>query len=163
MIRYARPTDHAAIAEMVIQAFDGDAEARLVERLRADGDALFELVAVDDDGRLVGHILFSRLWADRYEMFAALAPLAVRPGVQRRGFGSALVRAGLESAREFGASGVLVLGHPEYYPRFGFSAEAAQRVKSVYAGSPAFMALALEPGAFDEPLNVAYPDAFSVV
>ena len=84
-------------------------------------------------------------------------------GVQRRGFGSALVRAGLESAREFGASGVLVLGHPEYYPRFGFSAEAAQRVKSVYAGSPAFMALALEPGAFDEPLNVAYPDAFSVV
>lgn len=159
MIRYARPGDHPAIAAVVEAAFGQPAEARLVERLRADEDALFELVAVEDDA-VVGHILFSRLWADRYEMFAALAPLAVRPDLQKTGLGSALVRAGLESAKEFGAHGVIVLGHPAYYPRFGFSAETAAKVSSPYAGQPAFMALALEPGAFDAPMTVAYPDAF---
>jgi putative acetyltransferase len=160
MIRYARPADRAAIAEVETQAFGRADEALLVERLRAEGDALFELVA-DEAGQIVGHILFSRLWADRYEMFAALAPMAVRPDRQRAGVGAALVRAGLESAREFGAHGVIVLGHPEYYPRFGFSAEAAARIAGPYAGSPAFMALALEDGAFDRPLRIAYPDAFS--
>lgn len=159
MIRYARPGDHPAIAAVVEAAFGQSGEARLVERLRADGDALFELVAVEADA-VVGHVLFSRLWADRYEMFAALAPLAVRPDLQKTGLGSALVRAGLESAKEFGAHGVIVLGHPAYYPRFGFSAETAAKVSSPYAGQPAFMALALEPGAFDAPMTVAYPDAF---
>jgi putative acetyltransferase len=111
--------------------------------------------------QVTGHILFSRLFADRAEMFAALAPMAVRPGLQRAGTGSALVRAGLDSAKEFGAHGVLVLGHSEYYPRFGFLAETAARVTSPYSGSPSFMAVALEKGAFDHPLSVAYPDAFS--
>lgn len=160
MIRYAKPGDHAAIAQVVEAAFGREEEARLVARLRDDGDVLFELVAEDTAG-LSGHVLFSRLWADRYEMFAALAPLAVRPGVQGAGLGSALVRAGLDSAREFGAHGVLVLGEPAYYGRFGFSAETAARVRAPYSGQPAFMALALESGAFDEPLSVAYPDAFS--
>jgi len=160
MIRYARAADHAAIAEVVQAAFGQPDEARLVERLRAAGDVMFELVAVED-GEVAGHILFSRLWADSQNLYAALAPLAVRPGLQRTGVGSALMRASLESAREFGAHGIIVLGHPTYYPRFGFSADAAARVKSVYAGGPAFMALALEPGAFDAPLSIIYPDAFS--
>ena len=160
MIRYARASDHAAIAEITALAFGKPDEARLIERLRADGDVLFELVS-ETEGRVEGHILFSRLWADRYELFAALAPLAVHPDRQRSGLGSALVRAGIDSAREFGAHGVLVLGHPAYYPRFGFAAEAAAKVSAPYAGSKAFMALALEEGAFDEPLSVAYPDAFS--
>lgn len=160
MIRYARPEDYVDIAEVNDLAFGQPDEARLIERLRADGDVLFELVAVED-GAVVGHILFSRLFADRAELFAALAPMAVRPGLQRSGTGSALIRAALEAAREFGAHGVLVLGHLEYYPRFGFSAETAAKVASPYSGSPAFMALALEKGAFDQPLRVAYPDAFS--
>lgn len=160
MIRYARPADHAAIAQVVEAAFGKADEVRLVERLRAAEDALFELVA-EEAGEVVGHIMFSRLWADRDEMFAALAPMAVRPDLQRSGLGSALVRAGLESARDFGAHGVIVLGHPAYYPRFGFSAQAAARIAAPYAGSPSFMALALEDGAFDRPLSVAYPDAFS--
>lgn len=159
-IRHARPGDHAAIAEVNALAFGGADEVRLIERLRADGDVLFELVAVEDDG-VIGHILFSRLYADRSELFAALAPLAVRPGQQRGGTGSALVRAALEQAREFGAHGVLVLGHPAYYPRFGFAAETAAQVASPYRGNPAFMALALEKDAFGAPLTVAYPDAFS--
>lgn len=160
MIRHARAVDHPAIAEIVEAAFGQMDEARLVERLRADGDVLFELVAIED-GRVDGHILFSRLWAQSPHLYAALAPVAVRPTVQRAGLGSALVRASLEQAREFGAHGVIVLGHPAYYPRFGFSAEAAAQVRSVYAGGPGFMALALEPGAFDDPLSVTYPDAFS--
>jgi len=160
MIRYARPEDHAAIAEVNDLAFGQPDEARLIERLRADGDVLFELVALEG-GQVVGHILFSRLFADRAEMFAALAPVAVRPGLQRAGTGSALVRAGLASCKEFGAHGVLVLGHREYYPRFGFSAEAAALVVAPYSGSPSFMAIALETGAFDAPLSVAYPEAFS--
>ena len=160
MIRYARADDRSAIAEVSTLAFGQPDEARLIERLRADGDVLFELVS-EVEGRIVGHILFSRLWADRYEMFAALAPMAVHPDRQRSGLGSALVRAGLDSAREFGAHGVLVLGHPAYYPRFGFAAETAAKVSAPYAGSKAFMAIALEDGAFDAPLSVAYPDAFS--
>jgi putative acetyltransferase len=160
MIRYARLADHAAIAEVVEAAFGQSDEARLVERLRAGGDVMFELVAVED-GQVGGHILFSRLWADSQNLYAALAPLAVRPDLQRAGVGSALMRASLESAREFGAHGVIVVGHPAYYPRFGFSAEAAAKVTSVYAGGPGFMALALEPAAFDAPLSVIYPDAFS--
>jgi len=160
MIRYACAADYPAIAEVVELAFGQADEARLVERLRADGDVLFELVS-EADGQLTGHILFSRLWADRNELFAALAPLAVRPGLQSAGLGSALVRAGLESAREFGAHGVLVLGHPTYYPRFGFAPETAAKVRAPYSGHPGFMAIAIEPGAFDEPVSVAYPDAFS--
>lgn len=160
MIRHARAADHPAIAEVNELAFGGTDEARLIERLRADGDVLFELVAVED-GAVTGHILFSRLFADRSELFAALAPMAVRPGLQRAGTGSALVRAALDNAKEFGAHGVLVLGHIDYYPRFGFLAETAANVSSPYSGSPAFMAIALEKGAFDQPLSVAYPDAFS--
>lgn len=159
MIRYARSNDHAAIAAVVEAAFGRADEARLVEALRANGDVMFELVA-DEDGAVVGHILFSRLYADRDELIAALAPVAVRPDRQASGLGSALVRASLESAREFGAWGVLVLGDPAYYGRFGFTAEAAARVAAPYKGLPAFQALALEDGVFDRPVLVDYPEAF---
>jgi putative acetyltransferase len=160
MIRYARAADHAAIAAVNTAAFGKPDEAALVARLRADEDVMFELVA-EEAGEVVGHILFSRLWADRAELYAALAPVSVLPARQNAGHGSSLIRSGLECLREFGAHGVLVLGHPAYYPRFGFSADAAAQVRSTYAGSPAFMALALEDGAFAGPISVAYPDAFS--
>lgn len=160
MIRYARTVDHAAIAEVIEGAFGQPDEARLVERLRASGEFLFELVS-ETDGRIDGHILLSRLWADSQDLYAALAPLSVRPGVQRVGVGTALTKASLVQAREFGVHGVIVLGHPAYYPRFGFSAETAAGVRSVYAGEPSFMALALEPGAFDAPVSVSYSDAFA--
>jgi len=160
VIGHARPADHAAIAQVTRAAFGQPAEAELVDRLRADGDVVFELVA-SDAGTVVGHILFSRLWADSQELYVAMAPVSVHPNVQRTGVGSRLVRRGLEVARELGAYAVLVLGDPAYYSRFGFTAQAAARVKAPYAGSPAFMGLALEPGALDRPLLVAYPGAFS--
>jgi len=159
MIRYARAADHPAIADVVAAAFGRADEADLVARLRTDGDVIFELVA-EEDGVETGHILFSRLWADHAGLFGALAPLAVRPEGQRAGVGSALVRAGLASAREFGCHGVLVLGDPAYYGRFGFSAETAAQVQAPFRGLAAFQGLALEPEAFDGPLTVGYPSAF---
>lgn len=160
MIRYARPADREAIAGLLRAAFGREAEAQMVSRLRADGDVAFELVA-DEDGEVVGHILFSRLWADRPDLYAGLAPLAVLPGRQKAGVGAALVRGGLDQAREFGCHGVLVLGDPAYYGRFGFSAHAAQAVRAPYSGLAAFQALALEDGAFDGVVSVGYPDAFA--
>ena len=159
-IRYARAGDHPGIADILDAAFGGTAERRIVERLRADAEAMFELVAVQD-GDLVGSIMFSRLWADSHNLYAALAPLAVRPDLQRKGIGSALTLRGLDAARHFDAAAVLVLGHPEYYPKFGFSASATAQVSAPYSGSPAFMGIALSEGALDAPRMVAYPDAFS--
>lgn len=159
MIRLARPADHAAIAQINDAAFGGPDESRIVAALRSGGDMLFELVS-EEAGELTGHIAFSRLWADSVNLYAALAPMSVRPGLQRSGVGSRLVEAGKEMAKEFGAHGILVLGHVDYYPRFGFSREAAAKVAAPYSASPAFMALALQDGAFNEPLVVAYPDAF---
>jgi len=161
MIRYAKSTDHAAIADVVSAAFGRGDEAELVARLREGGDALFELVAMED-GVVAGHVLFSRLWVDDTRLYAALAPLAVAPARQGSGLGSALVRAGIESARDFGCHGVLVLGEPAYYGRFGFSAEDAGTVSSPFRGLAAFQALALEAGAFAGPLTAVYPDAFGI-
>ena len=159
-IRHARAADHGVIAEINTLAFGQPDEAGLVARLRVDGDALLEMVA-DDADAVDGHILFSRLWAGNGRLYAALAPMAVRPGLQRDGLGSALVRAGLDYLPELGVQGVLVLGHPKYYPRFGFSPETAESVRSPYSVSPAFMALALEADAFEAAFSVAYPAAFS--
>ena len=159
-IRHARPADHPAIHALNLAAFQGAAEADLVARLRADGDSVFEMVA-EGEGQIIGHILYSRLWADSVNLYLALAPMAVSPDHQRLGIGSDLVRVSLEFCKEFGVHGVLVLGHPDYYPRFGFSAAATAQVSSPYAGSPAFMALALEEDAFNAPLTLAYPDGFN--
>jgi putative acetyltransferase len=162
-VRYPKPAEHDEIAVIIERAFTEEFgrsnEAELVRRLRADGDVLFELVA-EAEGQLVGHILFSRLWADRASLFAAMAPVSVRPGLQRMGTGGVLIRAGVDLCKAFGASGVVVLGHPAYYPKFGFTAAAAAHITSPYAGSPSFMALALEDGAFDAPVTLVYPDAF---
>jgi len=146
-IREEQPQDRVAVAAINTAAFGGEAEARLVEALHRDGDVLAALVAVED-GEIVGHILFSKLPIETDEgvMFAAaLAPMAVRPDRQLKGIGSALVRQGLAMVRERGASAAVVLGHPDYYPRFGFSANWARGLESPYSGSDAFMAMELVP------------------
>ncbi len=127
--------------------------------MRAEGAALVELVA-EEAGEVVGHVLFSRMTVTPPRFFAALGPVAVRPDAQARGHGAALCRAGIEAVRAMGAQAVVVLGHPTYYPRFGFSADAAKPLASPYAGRPAFMALALQAGVLDQPLKVDYPAAF---
>ena len=158
-MRPATAADHAAIRRVEIAAFGREDEARMVEAARAEGAVLAELVA-EQNGEIVGHILFSRMTVTPARFFAGLAPVAVSPKAQGRGIGAALCRAGIEAVRTLGAAAVVVLGHPDYYPRFGFSAEAARRLASPYAGSPAFMALELTPGALAAPLKVDYPAAF---
>ena len=98
MIRFARAGDRPAIAAVVERAFGQPDEAELVARLRESGDVMFELVAAQD-GEVAGHLMFSRLWADSQNLYAALAPVAVAPERQRTGVGSALIRASFAQAQ----------------------------------------------------------------
>ena len=153
--------DFAAIRTVNREAFGTVAEADLVDALRANGDAALSLVAEDDSG-VVGHILFSHLpirTTARDVAAVALAPMSVLPRWQRCGIGSALVWAGLDFCREAGREAVVVLGHPTYYPRFGFSAHLAGPLQAPFSG-PAFMALELVPGALNAGGVVRYPGAF---
>jgi putative acetyltransferase len=145
IVRPEREADHPAVRRVVEAAFGREAEADLVDALRRDGDGLVSLVA-ELDGRTCGHVLFSRLGSDRGLALAQLAPLAVDPPCQRRGVGAALVVAGVRACRDVGLDGVVVLGHADYYPRFGFSAEAAAGLVSPFAGNAAYMAQALREG-----------------
>jgi putative acetyltransferase len=162
VIRPAAPADYAAISQITTAAFGGPegGEAGIIEGVRREGAVLAEFVA-EDDGAVVGHVLFSRMRADPPRLVAGLGPLAVTPGRQNSGLGQALSMAGVAACRELGAEAIVVLGHPNYYPRFGFSAEAAAQIASPYAGRPSFMAMALRPGALDQPIKVDYPAAFN--
>lgn len=159
MIRPATPSDAAAIRDVVAAAFGQPDEAELVDRLRADGDVLVELVA-EHDGAVVGHILFSRLGIGAIEG-AALAPLAVAPDHQRTGVGVALTRAGIERCRELGVPAIVVLGHADYYPRFGFSPALAAPLEAPFSG-PSFMAMELVPGALGDGGRLRYAPAFGI-
>ena len=135
-IREEEPDDYARIEAVNHTAFGGDLETKLVNQLRNDGLVIASLVALQD-GQTVGHILFSDLSIDaegRAVRAVSLAPMAVSPKFQRQGIGSALVRRGLALCRERGKSVVVVVGHPEYYPRFGFSSELAKRLQSPVFG-----------------------------
>jgi putative acetyltransferase len=166
LIRVEQAGDIPHIRDIVMHAFGQRAEADLVDRLRADGDALVSLVAVAERGELVGHILFSRLPIERRKgrltQAAALAPLAVRPEHQGKGIGSALVRSGIRACATRGLAAIVVVGDPNFYRRFGFSAEAARGLQSPYAGD-ACMALELQPGALRAKGTVRYADAFGAV
>jgi putative acetyltransferase len=163
-VRLETPRDLDAVRDVNRQAFAGDEEARLVDALRAGGYARLSLVA-EQAGRVIGSILFSDLpvLSERGTIGAlALAPLAVLPDCQRQGIGSLLMQEGLRACREQGHRIVVVLGHPDYYHRFGFSAGLAERLKSPFPG-PAFMALELVPGALDGVSGeVRYPPPFGL-
>ena len=149
-IRLERPDDAAAIRQVIELAFAQPDEADLVEKLRrACADAV-SLVAVDDG--IVGHILFTPVVVEsggQRVVGMGLAPMAVHPDWQRRGIGSQLVRSGMDIMRERGCPFVVVVGHPEYYPRFGFERASAHGLASQWEGVPdeAFMALVLDEKA----------------
>jgi putative acetyltransferase len=131
------------VRAVVSAAFGQDDEAKLVEALRANGDAAIALVA-EQDGAVAGHILFSPMREP--ERCLGLAPVSVAPAFQGQGIGAALIRAGIERARNEDWRGVFLLGHADYYPRFGFSPEAARGFASPFAG-PHFMYLPLTDDA----------------
>jgi putative acetyltransferase len=164
-IRPERVDDHAAIREVNRLAFGREEEERLVDALQAGGYAQLSLVA-EDEGRIVGHILFSELLIvtqlGKIEALA-LAPMAVIPPRQRQGIGSMLVREGLRACADLGHRIIIVLSHPGFYPRFGFSTKLAERLASPYTGG-AFMALEVLPGALDDVAGeVKYPPPFQDV
>jgi len=121
-IRPERPSDLPAIRDVNLGAFGKTTEADLVDALRADASPTISLVA-DAGGAIVGHIFFSpvTIAASAPPRIMGLAPMAVLPARQRQGIGGALVREGLEQVRRLGFGAVVVLGHAEYYPRFGFA------------------------------------------
>jgi putative acetyltransferase len=166
-IRAETPTDAGAIRKAIEQAFGRADEAALVERLRADPAFLPGLSLVAEiEGAIIGHILLSRLEvvceAGRSPGLA-LAPVSVLPAYQRRGIGSALVREALDRARRAGEAFVIVVGHSDYYPRFGFTAEAARPLEAPWPVPPeAWMAQALRPeGLRSVKGRVEYSAAFA--
>lgn len=148
-IRDERPADYAAVYKINESAFGRRGEADLVERLRRI-EPHISLVAVENES-VVGHIFFSpvTLAPENEDLNAmGLAPMAVLPGMQNRGVGSMLVRRGLEECARQGFDAVVVLGHPAYYPRFGFAPAKTFGIGCEYeVPDEVFMALELKPDA----------------
>ena len=148
-IRAEKPDDSAAIQEVHTEAFGGAGEAKLVRLISERKKALLSLVAITDH-RVVGHILFSRVTvAGSPDGFSAvgLAPLAVLPGYQRQGIGSSLIREGLKHCKEADYKAVVLVGHPAYYSRFGFTRAADFGLQNEYGVHDEFMVLPLRDGA----------------
>jgi putative acetyltransferase len=165
IIRPEKHEDIPAIRIVNERAFASPAEADLVDALRRNGKATISLVA-DDDGRVVGHILFSPVTIETNEREltgVGLAPMAVVPERQNQRIGSMLVEQGLRRCREEGHRFVVVLGHPDYYPRFGFVPANRFNIKSEYnVADEVFMAMELQEGALqDQGGIVKYQPEFS--
>mgnify|MGYP003585490927 CR=1 FL=1 len=155
LIRSETAADRSAIYQVNKLAFEQESEARLVDLLR-ESDAFIpglSLVAVLDN-QIVGHILFSRIHivsdtGNKVESIA-LAPVAVLPQFQKQGIGKLLIKRGLDDACTLNYESVIVLGHPEYYPKFGFVPAEKWNIKAPFnVPSEAFMALELIPGKLD--------------
>jgi putative acetyltransferase len=159
-------SDHAAVRAVNEAAFESPAEADLVDALRQQARPVISLVA-ESGGEIVGHIMFSPISLDDDDemVIMGLAPMAVSPANQREGIGSALVREGLARCRQIGSGAVVVLGHPQYYPRFGFVPASEFGIDSEYdVPDEVFMALEIQPGALDNIGGIArYHEAFGTI
>lgn len=148
LIRSEKEKDLAAVHDLNILSFDTSLEADLVDALREQAQPVVSLVA-ERDGAVIGHILFSPVSLIGYPAvkIMGLAPMAVLPEYRRHGIGSALVRVGLEQCRQLGCGAVVVLGHPGYYPCFGFSAAVRFGIGCEYSlPEEEFMIMELQPG-----------------
>jgi putative acetyltransferase len=164
-VRSELPSDRDAVSRVNELAFEGSTEAEIVDALRGTEAWLPDLSLVaEDDTVIVGHVLFSLVRLDTGPELLSLGPMAVLPDRQRAGVGSALVRQGLARARSTKYPLVVVLGHPDYYPRFGFRPARPYGIETTYeAPDEAWMALPLP--AYDERVRgtVLYPPAWESV
>jgi putative acetyltransferase len=166
-IRRATPADWPAIVDINDSAFEGPRESALIGALERSGRPVISLVALAD-GVPAGHIFFSliRIQSPGPPIpVAALAPMAVSPRFQRRGVGSQLVDAGLRDCVNQAYQVVVVVGHPHFYRRFGFTPATGVGLASVYSDAgDAFMALELTAGVLRGRTGVVeYPDEFASV
>lgn len=154
-IRQEEACDFPVVYDINLKAFNRKEEARLADRLRLSDGFIPELslVAIVEN-KVVGHILFTKISImdeDRSQDSLALAPMAVSPGMQRKGIGQQLVRYGLNKARELGYKSVVVLGHTEYYPRFGFVPTSKWGIKPPFnVPANVFMAKELIDGGLSD-------------
>lgn len=164
-VELEKPEQRAEVLALNRLAFNGEDEARIIEALARDGLVVLSLV-VTEGAKVTGHILFSRLDVEvdgRPVKVVALAPMAVLPDHQNTGIGSALVRRGLDLLAARGFDAVIVLGHTEFYPRFGFSAEVVRHLTCPFQGHEAFMGLELKPQALAGQSGACrYPAAFAL-
>lgn len=161
-IRPVQGHDRGAIFQVEARAFGQQDEAKLVDQLAADGATVLELVA-EKDGRIVGHVLFSRLMIEadgKSYPAVALAPLAVDPDYQGQGIGAALVETAHERLKANGETLSIVLGDPAYYDRFGYAHARAAGFDSAYQGE-ALQALAW--GDASATGRLVYAAAFSAL
>jgi putative acetyltransferase len=170
IIRQENKDDLQDIYETNTLAFGQENEAKLVDLLRGSSTFVpaLSLVAILDN-KIVGYILFTKIKivTDKQNEFdsLALAPLAVKPGVQRKGIGGLLIRTGLDKAGELNFKSVIVLGNKHYYPKFGFVPANKWNIKSPFNVSPeSFMAIELiEDGLKNISGIVKYPKEFDTV
>ena len=160
IIRQEIPADYERVFTITEAAFrdldiSDHTEQHLVNRLRASQAFIPELSLVAElDGEVVGHILFTRatiIGENQTHDSLTLAPVSVAPEQQRRGIGGQLIRAGVQVARELGFDNVNLVGHPDYYPRFGFVRASRYHIRVPFdVPDEAFMFLELTPGALDQ-------------
>ncbi|GJM14621.1 MAG: N-acetyltransferase [Pseudohongiella sp.] len=162
-IRAEIEADFSSVQALNLAAFPEAGEAKLVARLRENAPPVISLVA-ELEGAVVGHILFSSVTLDTQPslQLMGLAPMAVLPEFQRQGIGSALVEAGLAKCREMEFGAVVVLGHPDYYPKFGFKPSTHFSIKSEYdVPADVFMIAELKEGYLsDSSGTISYHEEF---
>ncbi|MBK8899901.1 MAG: N-acetyltransferase [Anaerolineaceae bacterium] len=159
VIRPETAVDAEKVYEVEAAAFGRPAEAELVQKLQQSGVDTISLVALLDD-EVVGHIFFSPVTVKSEEAeftAVALGPVAVAPDHQNKGVGDALCRQGLAACKEAGYELAFVLGHPTYYPRFGFTSSAPFGLRCQFdVSDEVFMVLELVPGALQGKQGTVY-------
>jgi putative acetyltransferase len=163
-LRAEEPQDFEAVGRVNREAFGQDDEALLVARLRQSAAFIPGLsIVAEENEEVVGHILFTRVELDppTEVRVISLAPMAVLPEHQKKGIGSAMIRRGLEAAKELGEEVVALVGHPEYYPRFGFEPASRFGLTNPFPGTEeAFFAMALREEVDIPKGEVVYPPEF---
>jgi len=156
--------DIAAVRDLNRQAFGQDQESNIVDVLRANEAALLSLVATVDD-RVVGHIMYSPAVVGDNITGAALGPMAVLPEYQRQRIGSKLIKAGNRKLKDAGCPFIVVVGHADYYPRFGFRPASKHRIKCEWdVPDNAFMLLVLDQAKMESVSGLAkYRHEFSSI
>ncbi|MCD6106616.1 MAG: N-acetyltransferase [Caldisericaceae bacterium] len=168
VIRKEEEKDYKQVYEVNKLAFQQENESILIEKIRKGENFIPDLSLVAEiDNRIVGHILFSKIKIVGDSIFEsiALAPMAVIPAFQKQGVGSKLIKKGMAKAKELGFDSIIVLGHKDYYPKFGFERASKWNIKCPFkVPEEAFMAIALTKKALEDKAGtVKYPDEFMEV